>query len=242
MSKERSMGNWPVRSLTTPRVRHWRREGRAAFVRRRNRGFTLIELLVVIAIIAILAAILFPSLAKAREKARQSACISNLKQLGGAMTLYVGDWDETLPWAILNADYNLPPSDPANQPNRPDKIRALLTPYVKTPGVFRCPSDSFPGFLGPKGADPNTPMFDLVGNSYWYPAMNFNNTPIRAGIEIGAFTSPSAKGLLSESAPWHHLVRGSNPNDYGEASEIITLFLDGHVKALRKTDWFAAMQ
>ena len=60
-------------------------------------GFTLIELLVVIAIIAILAAILFPVFAQAREKARQTSCLSNLKQLGTAFTLYEDDWEETLP-------------------------------------------------------------------------------------------------------------------------------------------------
>ena len=66
-----------------------------------RRGFTLIELLVVIAIIAILAAILFPVFAKAREKARQSACINNQKQISKAMLLYLGDNDETFPGYTL---------------------------------------------------------------------------------------------------------------------------------------------
>src|SRR5688572_26955246 len=63
----------------------------------RKRGFTLIELLVVIAIIAILAAILFPVFAQAREKGRQATCLSNMKQLSLAVTLYAQDFDETLP-------------------------------------------------------------------------------------------------------------------------------------------------
>src|SRR3954465_9733831 len=65
-------------------------------------GFTLIELLVVIAIIAILAAILFPVFAKAREKARQSSCSNNLKQLGVAFITYSNDWDERFPSSVLD--------------------------------------------------------------------------------------------------------------------------------------------
>jgi prepilin-type N-terminal cleavage/methylation domain-containing protein len=64
---------------------------------RQRGGFTLIELLVVIAIIAILAAILFPVFAQAREKARQTTCVSNLKQIGTAFMMYVQDYDETYP-------------------------------------------------------------------------------------------------------------------------------------------------
>ena len=63
----------------------------------RNRGFTLIELLVVIAIIAILAAILFPVFAQAREAARRSACLSNMKQISTALLMYAQDNDEILP-------------------------------------------------------------------------------------------------------------------------------------------------
>src|SRR5256885_15549422 len=63
----------------------------------KKRGFTLIELLVVIAIIAILAAILFPVFAQAREKARQAACMSNLRQIGLAFAQYVQDYDERMP-------------------------------------------------------------------------------------------------------------------------------------------------
>ena len=73
-----------------------------------RRGFTLIELLVVIAIIAILAAILFPVFAQAREKARQTTCVSNLKQIGTAFMMYVQDYDETYPpWTGMCPDANL---------------------------------------------------------------------------------------------------------------------------------------
>src|SRR3954449_4033705 len=76
--------------------------------RRRGRGFTLIELLVVIAIIAILAAILFPVFAQARDKARSAACLSNTKQMGAALQMYAQDNDETLPeyWDSPNLEAN----------------------------------------------------------------------------------------------------------------------------------------
>ena len=66
-------------------------------MRRQKRGFTLIELLVVIAIIAILAAILFPVFSRARESARKTACLSNMKQIGTALMMYCQDWDEAFP-------------------------------------------------------------------------------------------------------------------------------------------------
>ncbi|MCC7492157.1 MAG: DUF1559 domain-containing protein [Fimbriimonadaceae bacterium] len=100
----------------------------------RKRGFTLIELLVVIAIIAILAAILFPVFAKAREKARQSSCSSNIKQLALGILQYAQDYDEACPPRY----YRYNPSV-AGGPNIWDQ---LLQPYVKNLQVIRCPSDT----------------------------------------------------------------------------------------------------
>ncbi len=95
--------------------------------RHRRRAFTLIELLVVIAIIAILAAILFPVFAQAREKARQTSCLSNNKQTSLAVLMYAQDFDETLPWAAFN-----PPGGVLVM------WYDLVEPYVKsgTAGVF----------------------------------------------------------------------------------------------------------
>ncbi|NUQ00715.1 MAG: DUF1559 domain-containing protein [Armatimonadetes bacterium] len=103
----------------------------------RRRGFTLIELLVVIAIIAILAAILFPVFAKAREKARQSSCSSNLKQIGLAHQQYISDYDEK-----FVKDPNCWSSDLWATTGHNYYWYDLLVPYVKNQQIWLCPSDS----------------------------------------------------------------------------------------------------
>src|SRR6476619_3560121 len=100
---------------------------------RQVRGFTLIELLVVIAIIAILAAILFPVFAQAREKARAATCLSNMKQIALALSMYTQDYSETLP--IHQAD-----ADPFMHDNVPANWGRVLYPYVKSIRVYLCPT------------------------------------------------------------------------------------------------------
>lgn len=95
-----------------------------------KRGFTLIELLVVIAIIAILAAILFPVFGRARENARRSSCMSNMKQLGLGTMQYSQDYDEYLP----DSNYGNALTDA--------KWMDVIFPYVKSEQIFTCPSDS----------------------------------------------------------------------------------------------------
>src|SRR5437016_6241142 len=102
-----------------------------------RKGFTLIELLVVIAIIAILAAILFPVFAQAREKARQTSCLSNTKQMGLAFQMYAQDYDET--WAFTTF-YDVFKSD--NTPTGGDPWVTTTQPYIKNWQVLVCPSDS----------------------------------------------------------------------------------------------------
>ena len=106
-----------------------------------KRAFTLIELLVVIAIIAILAAILFPVFAQAREKARQTSCLSNTKQMGLATFMYIQDYDETYPPSFggLIVDPRIPAAD---RILNPFYGACRVTPYVKNSLIFTCPSDA----------------------------------------------------------------------------------------------------
>src|SRR5689334_18946495 len=103
-----------------------------------RRAFTLIELLVVIAIIAILAAILFPVFAQAREKARTVSCLSNMKQLGTAFTMYLQDYDEV----VLPRYQACPSTGPALTPDIPTLWCNTIQPYVKNKQIMICNSAS----------------------------------------------------------------------------------------------------
>ena len=115
----------------------------------RRRGFTLIELLVVIAIIAILAAILFPVFAKAREKARQISCLNNHKQLALALLQYAQDYDER----VAPIGHNYPPA-PLQW------WYDMIAPYIKNTQVFACPSANANWTIG----------YNARVSSYWRPA------------------------------------------------------------------------
>ncbi|MHB8995659.1 MAG: prepilin-type N-terminal cleavage/methylation domain-containing protein [Armatimonadota bacterium] len=113
----------------------------------RTRGFTLIELLVVIAIIAILAAILFPVFAKAREKARQTSCLSNCRQLATGFVMYAQDYDERTLYPVFIPEIAVPGAGGTATPPGANVNwwRYNLYPYTKNWQIFVCPSAGNPG-------------------------------------------------------------------------------------------------
>jgi prepilin-type N-terminal cleavage/methylation domain-containing protein/prepilin-type processing-associated H-X9-DG protein len=144
-----------------------------------RKGFTLIELLVVIAIIAILAAILFPVFAKAREKARQTSCLSNVKQIALGMLQYVQDYDERFP-AYGSGSYTVDPW--IFWPHQ-------LQPYIKNWQVYNCPSNIYGG----------TTM-TYHGMSYpQRPCYAFVNSLWGSSIALATVQSPSTKWMLADS-------------------------------------------
>ncbi len=168
----------------------------------RDAGFTLIELLVVIAIIAMLASILFPVFARAREKAREAACISNLKQIGLAVHMYAGDYDGRLP---LANEYPAPapPADGYHQ--GPPGIADVIEPYTKNRQIFRCPSDT-------------TNMFETQGTSYDYGLGLLDIGMPSQMIDYPWQMEPSKTALANDYSPdWH------------TAGPVI-LYVDGHAK------------
>lgn len=106
-----------------------------------KRAFTLIELLVVIAIISILAAILFPVFAQAREMARRSTCVSNLRQSGNAMMMYIQDYDETFMVSnFTDGGFGFPPNIHTDASGSPIFMADLLQPYMRNRAIFYCPT------------------------------------------------------------------------------------------------------
>lgn len=147
-----------------------------------RRGFTLIELLVVIAIIALLASILLPVFATARERARQSSCLNNEKQMGTAILTYTQDYDEKMP----------PPTDTGNAGTTLGWAGKIY-PYVKSAGVFKCPDDST---AAPPVATPQffNCSYGFNTNAQWGNAFV---SPVQP-VGLSQFQSPASTVLLFE--------------------------------------------
>jgi len=200
-----------------------------------RRGFTLIELLVVIAIIAILAAILFPVFARAREKARQASCQSNEKQIALAILMYVQDYDEVLPGTYI---YEVP-----GDVNWLFSFGALVYPYVKNAQLYVCPSGG--GATGWAGTNALIPK-----NSYWSPDQSFCALS-NARYALAQLASPADTILFLDTnstngGPEFWLGAASTAQDYANYTSGGAngprhnegrnyAFADGHVKWYKDT-------
>lgn len=204
-----------------------------------RQGFTLIELLVVIAIIAILAAILFPVFARARENARRSSCSSNLKQIGLGLMQYVQDYDEIMPMNNTNE---------AAGGIWMDKIQ----PYIKSYQLFKCPSDS--SAAQPAYNTPNTSYgINMVG---WGESGGNPNGPSisQSGkpVAMAGIGSPTTTVFAMDcnsaqmASQWADLTQGNlqinqnaSPRTMGGGAverhleTINLLWCDGHVKSAK---------
>ncbi len=201
-----------------------------------TRGFTLIELLVVIAMIAVLAALLFPTFQKVRENARRTTCMSNLKQIGLALTQYTGDNDEALPPGAYSA------------PSGIVTWRQLIFPYIKSVQVFTCPSNPYNAV--PTDVDPSGTFFASYGSNDSVLQIH-NQVTLLNDIQ-----NPSTIFVIGESdGVGYKLNNPPNPplNDpscgmcdlhpadshtdlfAGHLTHSNWLFADGHVRSLRPT-------
>ena len=189
-----------------------------------RRGFTLIELLVVIAIIAILAAILFPVFAKAREKARQSSCLSNLKQLGLSILSYSQDYDEKFPLAVAGG-----PTPPIYL------LSEIINPYIKNTQIWMCPSKQGSVDLSALGKT-NLSYAPDVGTLI--PAGNATGgrlfgAPVAgtSSASLGAVDQPSQTPMMCDAVGAISAAFVSTVNPDPRHNDGINLvYVDGHAK------------
>jgi prepilin-type N-terminal cleavage/methylation domain-containing protein/prepilin-type processing-associated H-X9-DG protein len=199
----------------------------------RRTGFTLIELLVVIAIIAILAAILFPVFSRAREKARQSSCTSNLKQLTSGIMMYAQDYDGSYPMSAFPTGAGVA------------TLNSQLIPYVKNAQLGQCPSepramDLAAMFAAWGGLAPGTPPFTsyasnaaVFANGYMI-AMVGGTTVNESEIPRPAETILEYDGNVTDTQ--------AQPAQARHNDTFVAAYADGHVKALSASEVGTATQ
>jgi prepilin-type N-terminal cleavage/methylation domain-containing protein len=197
-------------------------------------AFTLIELLVVIAIIAILAAILFPVFARAREQARKTTCLSNLKQIGLGTLMYVQDYDEVFPWLMQDGRNNndatgLSQGMSAGPPNlngtRGLFIEAALQPYVKNFGVFACPTLQADKVV----TDAAGPLNAFGSYGYAYGGIGAAVSPRMTPLELFVrLLGPLLGSPYNTGNPQDYYIAGQSSAAVGRPTESIIAFCNSY--------------
>lgn len=190
----------------------------------RRRAFTLIELLVVIAIIAILAAILFPVFAKAREAARKSSCQSNLKQLGTAAMMYTQDYDEK--WSgICCYNNSITSGQMFNWPY-------AIVPYIKNRGVFKCPSDKWDDAAVSYNGNNALEQIKLAAINAPANVVYLMDGYTQRGGNAAPGNASTGNGLNCDYTIWDSTGRATDKNQglprHSETANVV--YCDGHVK------------
>jgi len=183
-----------------------------------NAGFTFIELFLVITVIGILAAILLPGLAKAREKARQTACVSNLREIGLAIHMYSVEHKGVLPWSGGGDDARC--------------FSGLAAEYAGDPGIFMCPSD--PQY------DPNIPRTNSEQGAYDSFRMSYDyfgawtNQPITIDLENPLVKNPNIPIVWDMFSASNYIRFASHVPAGGNIS-----YIDGRMEFKKRKDWYA---
>ncbi len=197
--------------------------------RARKSAFTLIELLVVIAIIAILAAILFPVFAQARERARMTACVSNMRQIGAGLMMYVQDYDETFPYCRFHgAD--------AVAATHAYVWRNALRPYLKNLDVLGCPSNPYSRTIPGVSTAGNSPPKN-GGNAEGWQSEPEQRMPTSYALNSCAITWVPADSKSPPPGPPLRVAQVSRPADTIFISETLWPNADLFGQWLVNKDW-----
>ena len=205
-------------------------------MQKKRTAFTLIELLVVIAIIAILAAILFPVFARARENARRASCQSNMKQIALGMTMYTQDYDETYPSISVVSACDSTPVVPGSLFNYNPSTgyncyyhgwAAAIYPYLKSTQIYLCPSNNVNAY----GVNYGLPT------NYYRSSHGSVQNYFNLNLKLAQFTRPSESAMIIEKG-------GGGGNQYVLSGQYYVCaaphfdggnvaFVDGHVKWMK---------